>query len=133
MSARNLTWNSEQLPEGVLRLAFAGRGGIGSEGNPDGEQMREAVRQVLATHSPVGLLIDLSDFEYRFGDWIVSGPLAALRTLGRGRVCVLANGDTGVALRDLWDICRLGQGIPLVGERGEARRYFSEGDIEAGA
>lgn len=131
MSTRNLTWNTEQLPDRVLRLAFVGRGGIGSGSNPDGKLMREAVRQEVAAHSPVSLVIDLSNFEYRYGDWIVSVPSAALRALGLGRVCVLATGDTGAALRTLWDICRLGQAFPIVGESDEARRYFLEAGIEA--
>jgi hypothetical protein len=68
MAARPLTWNTELLPDGVLRVAFVGQGGIGSDGNEDGEQMRQAIRDTLAGYRPARLVIDLSSFEYRFGD-----------------------------------------------------------------
>ena len=95
MTMRSVTWSTEHLPDGVLRVAFAGQGGTGSDGNPDGERMREAICAVLTQSSPRALVIDLCGFEYRFGDWIGAVPLAALRTLGPGRVCVLAISTDG--------------------------------------
>src|SRR5262245_51404451 len=109
MAARCLTWTTEQLPDAALRLAFAGEGGIGSDGNQDGARMREAVREALAEHCPVALVVDLCGFRYRFGDWIGSVPLTALRALGRGRVCVLTTGETAAALHPLWEFSKLGQ------------------------
>lgn len=132
MVTPSLTWKAEQLPDGVLRLAFMGRCRIGSEGNSDGERMREAIREVLAAHDPAELVIDLSGFEYRFGDWIGAVPLTALRALGRGHVCVFAGGETAVALRSLWALAKLEPQIPLVEELSEAIRYLSGSDERAG-
>src|SRR5262245_31790197 len=81
MATRSLMWNAEQLPQGVLRVAFTGQGGIGSEGNQDGQHMTEAIRQALAEYRPTALIIDLCDFEYRFGDWIGSPAVTAMQTL----------------------------------------------------
>jgi hypothetical protein len=67
MSTPSLTWGVGQLAQGVLRVAFTGRGGPGSEGNPDGERMREAIREVLPEHRPAALVIDLRGFDCRFG------------------------------------------------------------------
>ena len=77
-------------------------------GNPDGERMRAAVHEVLTTKHPTGLVVDLSAFEYRFGDWIGLVPLAAMRVVGVGQVCVVACGETGTALGKLWEVSRLG-------------------------
>ncbi|MBI3861427.1 MAG: hypothetical protein HY290_05985 [Planctomycetia bacterium] len=117
---------TEQLPNGILRIAFTGSGGVGSAGNPVGEQMEMAVEQVLSAHDPSALLIDFSQFEYQFGDWIGSAPLRAVRALGRNRVCLLATGPTGEALRSLLNACNLGQILPLVGSTDEALRYLSQ-------
>ena len=114
MAAQPLTWNTEFLPDGVLRVAFVGKGGIGSDGNEDGERMQQAIRDILAEQGPAGLVIDLCNFEYRFGDWIGSVPLQGLRELGRGRVCVLTTGETAAALGSLWEFSKLDQLIPLV-------------------
>jgi hypothetical protein len=35
-----IAWTNEVLPGGLVRLSFTGQGGIGSDGNPDGERMR---------------------------------------------------------------------------------------------
>jgi hypothetical protein len=125
MAARPLTWNTEFLPDGVLRVAFVGQGSIGSDGNEDGERMRQAIRDILARYGPARLVIDLCNFEYRFGDWIGSVPLQGLRALGPGRVCVLTNGETAAALGSLWEFSKLGQLIPLVSDLREALLYLS--------
>jgi hypothetical protein len=125
MTAPCLTWSTERLPDGVLRVAFSGQGGIGSDGNGDGERMRQAIHEALIVHRPAALVIDLCGFEYRFGDWIGSVPLQALRTLGRGRVCVLTSGETAAALGSLWEVSKLGQLIPLVGDLREALSCLS--------
>lgn len=125
-AAQSLAWDLEQLPDGVLRVAFSGRGGIGSEGNADGERMQDAIREALARCRPRALVIDLCDFEYRFGNWIGAAALTALRALGRGRVCVLASGKTAAALRPLWEGSKLDHLIPLVGEPREALLRLTE-------
>jgi len=128
MSSPPLTWNAEKLPDGVLRVAFAGRGGLGSDGNQDGERMREAIREVLAVHGPTALVIDLSGFTYTFGNWIGAVPLTALEALGAGRVCVLATGNTAGALHSLWALAKLDAVIPLFQELSGALAYMSESD-----
>jgi hypothetical protein len=106
---------------------------MGSDGNRDGEEMRKAIRAALAEYGPAALVIDLCDFEYRFGDWIGSAPLTALRPLGRGRVCVLTTGATSAALHSLWEFSKLSQVIPLVGELDETLRYLARCVGRAGA
>jgi hypothetical protein len=110
----------------VLVVSFHGRGGIGSDGNPDGERMRAAVRGALEDGPADGLVIDLTGFEYRFGNWIGSVPMAAVRALGIGRVCVVAAGETAAALRSLWEPSRMDRVVPLLGEFEEAVRSLSE-------
>src|SRR5262245_48429208 len=87
--------------------------------------MREAIREVLAGGAPAGLVIDLTSFEYRFGDWIGAVPLAAVRLVGMGRVCLLAAGDSAAALRWLWEPSRLDRIAPVFGQLPEALQYLS--------
>jgi hypothetical protein len=122
-----LSWEVEDLPGGVLRMAFAGRGGIGSAGNPDGEQMSNAIQALIAKRAPAALIIDLSVFGYEFGDWIGAVAVRAGRALGRGRVCVLAAGPSSGALRSLWDFAGLDRFVPLVARLSEARAHLSSG------
>src|SRR5687768_9550120 len=120
-----VTWTTDDLPGGMLRVAFQGRGGIGSEGNPDGERMREAIGEVLAGGTPAGLVIDLTAFEYRYGDWIAAALLVAAKLAGRGRVRVLATGETAAALRSLWEQNRLDPIVPIFGQLEDALLYLS--------
>jgi hypothetical protein len=124
LAARAVTWTAQQLPDGVLRVAFEGQGGSGSEGNHDGAQMGRAIREALAQYRPRALIIDLSTFEYRFGDWIGTAPILAVRVLGPGRVCVLATGKTAAALRSLWAL-GLHTLMPLVGQLPDALLHLT--------
>jgi hypothetical protein len=126
----SLTWTTERRAGGVLVVSFHGRGGLGSGGNPDGGWMREAIREALADGEAAGLAIDLTGFEYRFGDWIGSVPLVAVKMLGIGRVCVVAVGETAAALRSLWESSRMGLAVPLLGGLEEAVRYLSGSEPE---
>src|SRR5262249_35538300 len=125
VAGSSLTWTTERREGGVLVVAFHGRGGIGSDGNPDGERMQEALRGALGDGVAAGLGIDLTGFEYRFGDWRGSAPLAAVKPLGIGRVCVVAVGETAAALRLLWEPTRMDRVVPLLGGLEEAVRYLS--------
>jgi hypothetical protein len=120
----SLTWTAEKLTDSTLRLAFAGQGGIGSDGNREGEQMRAAIRAAIVEHGPAALIVDLSGFEYRFGDWIGS-VLVTGRALGKCRICVIATGETAEALRSLLQFSRLDQLFPLVGNLSEALACLS--------
>lgn len=121
----HLTWSAEHFPDGILRIAFAGRAGIGSDGNPDGEWMRRAIREALAEYRPASLVIDLRNFEYRFGDWIGAVAVTALVELGTNRVCLVASGATAAAMHSLWTIGKLDRLSPLFGELSEARSYLT--------
>jgi hypothetical protein len=85
-----------------------------------------AVREVLAAHHPTGLVVDLSAFEYQFGDWIGSVPQAAIREVGVGRVCVVASGETGTAVGSLWEVSHLGRLIPLFASLEEALAHLAQ-------
>jgi len=52
-------------------------------------------------------------------------PLAAIRVVGVGRVCVVDSGMTGTALDTLWDVSHVRQLVPLFASVEEARRYSS--------
>jgi hypothetical protein len=130
MDESPLTWTTELLPGGILRVAFMGRGRVGSEGNPDGDRMREAIHDALAAYNPTALVIDLRRFEYCFGNWIAAAPLAALRALGPHRVCVLVTGETATALHRLWESVSLQQIVPLVGELADALSYLTNQRLE---
>lgn len=121
----SVTSSIEQLTDGVLRVAFTGHGGLGSDGNPDGERMREAIGEAIAGFAPKALVVDLTGFEYRFGDWIAVAAITALKSLGQGRVCILATGETAAAICSLWEVTRLGSLIPLFSDPSDALLYLS--------
>jgi hypothetical protein len=125
MNATDLSCKAATLPGGIQHLMVAGRAGIGSAGNPDGARIGQWIRQVLVEHHPRALVIDLRELEYRFGNWIAAPPLAALKSLGPGCVCVLASGETLVALRSLWNLSKLDRVIPLAEQLPDALAYFS--------
>src|SRR5262245_46935446 len=110
----SLTWTTERRAGGLLVVSFYGRVGLGSDGNADGQRMQEAIREALNGGAIRGLIIDLSLLEYRFGDWIGAVPLGAVKRLGKGRVCLVAIGETAAALRSLWQLTGMGRMVPLV-------------------
>jgi len=123
-----VTWTSQRRESGVLVVSFHGRGDIGSDGNPAGRKMREAMREEIAASSPAGVIVDLTDFEYRFGDYIGTVPLTAAKLLGIGRACVVARGETGAALQSLWDYARLDKNVPLFAALEDAEKYLSKSE-----
>jgi hypothetical protein len=56
----------------VVRVCLAGEAGVGSEGNHHGEQMRRLLDRIVEQDSPSGLILDLRELKYRFGNWIGS-------------------------------------------------------------
>ena len=52
-------------------------------------------------------------------------PLAALKPLGMGRVCLLASGETAAALRSLFKASHLDQLVRVFGELPDALQYLS--------
>jgi hypothetical protein len=134
MDTSPVTWETERMPGGILRIAFAGRGGWASEGNSDGERMRQAIDSaVVQSDAPSGLVIDLRSFEYRFGNWIAAAALIALRRVGNGRVCVVATGETATALQSLWNYTNYLNGvIPPLSGLDDALLYLSGSREHAG-
>jgi hypothetical protein len=123
MSESSVEWRTEDLGLGVLRIAFTGKGGIGSEGIDDGLRMSAAAEEMISVHKPRALLIDLRSFDYVFGNWIGSAPIRAARALGGPYVCVLASGNTLAALQPLW-ADGMEQIVPLFADPDEALTYL---------
>ncbi len=119
MDQQPLTSRLEQLPADVLLVAFSGKVGAGSEGNQHGSQMAAITNRAVDAFLPTALLIDFRGLDYRHGDWIGAFVLTASKRLGKGRVCVVATGDTGKALSTLWDL-GLRQIVPLMDDLQEA-------------
>ena len=113
----------EQLPGGVLLVGFAGTAGVGSRGNEHGKQLGMVLQRAIAEFRPTALLIDFRSLDYRFGDWIGAAVLVANKQFGQGRVCVVAEGETGKALSTLWDL-GLKKIIPLMHDMQEAFTYL---------
>lgn len=103
MSCEPLTCEIERLPDGLLRVGFAGTAGIGSEGNPHGAQICEVLMAAIAERQPPGLVVDFRRLHYEFGDYIGGALLRAYQDLGSGRICVVAMRGTARALESLWD------------------------------
>jgi hypothetical protein len=57
-------------------VAYTGRGASASDGNSDGQRMCEGIDEILKSQKPTALVVDLSELEYQFGDWIGSVLLA---------------------------------------------------------
>ena len=118
-----LTSRLEQLPGNVLLAAFSGKVGAGSAGNEHGSQMAAIVNQALDAFLPTALLLDFRSLDYQYGDWIGAFVLGPNKRLGKGRVCVVATGETGKALATLWDM-GLRQLVPLMDDIQKAYAYL---------
>lgn len=125
MSPSSLAWHAELMPDNILRLAFDGLSGVGSLGNVDGEFMQRAIDEAIAAYAPAAILIDFSDLQYTFGDWMFGVPLLAVRRLGVGRVCILAVGDTATAICSLWTLAQAESFAPLFQGRSDALAYLA--------
>jgi hypothetical protein len=114
------------LPGGgvAVRVAFAGRAGCGSDGNGHGDQMRAVVRAALDAHAPPGLIVDLLELEYTFGNWI--GVWLSSR-IPPGRTCLLASGRTWERLAPLWVGFGLDRVIPAFHTLEDALRFITSG------
>lgn len=61
----------------VQVIAFAGEYGVGSAGNPDAAYMRAVVTSAAAAWDSVGLVLDLRELEYSWGNALMSVVQAA--------------------------------------------------------
>lgn len=128
MSDPTITATVEHLTGGVLWVKFVGRGGVGSEGNDDGRRMRQLLGDALSAGSATGVIIDLTGFDYRFGEWIGSVPVDVLRRFGpkAGRVCLVATGRTAEALLPIWTLTKWDRVVPVFGDVTRAVRHLTE-------
>lgn len=124
MSHAAVTSKQRLLDGHILHVQFMGHDGIGSEGNPAGHSMQEAIDEGLKRHRPAAVLVDLRDLEYQHGDWLPAATLKAVGTLGRERACLLAEGSTLQALRSLWTRNQLDQLMPLFGDMDTALAHL---------
>lgn len=77
-----------------LRIEFAGRHGIGSEGNDDSSFMRAIIRAAMSIWFVYGLVLDLRYLSYDWGDTIGDVLLAGKQIMGK-------NFPTSVVVSDL--------------------------------
>lgn len=128
-----VSWTVEPMAGGLLRLAFAGRGGWDAEAHAVGERMKGAVREALSAHAPSGLILDLREFAYGTGDFLAVAALTALRPLGPGRVCLVADGATAESLSELWRVTHLDRILPVFRNLDEAARSLARPEGGPGA
>jgi hypothetical protein len=113
----------------VVRVAFAGASGSGSEGNHHGTQMRAVVEEAIGPDGPCGLIIDLRRLDYEFGDWIGACCLHPHR---RGcKTCLVAAGQTWERLRPLSSQSGLNAVLPVFRTLTQAEDYVGWGEGQA--
>lgn len=107
--------DTDWVATGVLRVAFAGVAGVGSEGNDHGNQIGSTLHECIEKHHAKGLVIDLSKLDYSFGDWIGVCFWQPLRSGVRlGCSCIVAHGHTAECIRDLWKMSNINKMPPIV-------------------
>jgi hypothetical protein len=65
---------SDDEPREVLVVQFAGTYGVGSDGNQDAQYMRAMVVAAIEFVEPSGLIFDLTELRYEWGDrmhWVL--------------------------------------------------------------
>ena len=89
----------------VVIVKFSGYYPPGSAGNDVSGAMRNSVGEAVKKHSPSGVVLDMSDLDYVWGD----GILGIFLPLDKGGFkdfiasCVVAEGRTAQAFRSLLD------------------------------
>jgi hypothetical protein len=101
----------------VACVSFKGVGGVGSRGNHHGEQMRSVVRQAIDSEAPAGLVIDLTQLDYSFGNWIANWLQPGMPL---GRTAVVASGETLKRLSGLWSPLKFDTLCPIFERREDA-------------
>jgi hypothetical protein len=98
------SWEAlRQTPMGpVVVIRMAGHYPDGSEGNPFAAELQARVEQIMDEISPGGVIFDMSDLEYEWGD-ALAGIFLPLMHPGEGFVPsrVVAQGATEEALGGL--------------------------------
>ena len=58
--------------ESILKISLDGACGIGSQGENYGTYIYQSIGLALLIHQPIGIIIDLRDLTYEYGDRILS-------------------------------------------------------------
>ena len=88
-----------------MTVVFTGRLLPGSAGNDLTRQFVDDLNHIVRTQPPAGVVLDLTNFDYTFGDAIGGLACAFLDRVRRGRwimpVAIVATGRTATALAPL--------------------------------
>ena len=76
---KGFQWRDRTLGASCLTVRIAGSYGIGSEGNDDALLMRWRFRQLKELTEPVGVVVDLREFHYFWGDQFSPKPAGFFR------------------------------------------------------
>ena len=106
---------------GILVVSFTGICGIGSDGNDDAEFMRAIVVAALDAWTPSGLVLDLRQLSYEWGD-LMTGVLC-----GGDRCCAVPMLPAAVLVSDL---CREGLTSLVEREMGGVPAQWLFDDLE---
>ena len=95
--------------DGTLTVKCSGTFGIGSEGIPSGNRLKESIEQWVADH-PMAVVsrihIDMTSVAYEWGDGPISSMISFLGS-GVGHVQILAGAQNAKALESLVKACRI--------------------------
>lgn len=114
---------TSELSPGYIRIAVSGVAGIGSAGNQHGDQIRDVIQDAVACGSPHGILVDLREFQYRYGNYLCTA--VATKVSCRNGICVLASGSSFVALRELWNLSGWHKVAPLFDDESQAVQHLT--------
>ena len=107
MEELTVQMSHEWMADGVLRVVVEGVAGIGSEGNANSGAMIRYIRDVEASKSPTGVMLDCSGLEYEAGNSIGAFVLAPHHRWGtKVRLCLLVSHDCAAAWSGLLDLMR---------------------------
>jgi len=101
-----------KLTDGVLRVKCSGTHGVGSEGNPSGLALTQAVERWISTHPQDTideLEVDYTDVAYSWGDGPVSSVVPFVKR-GITRIRLIAGAENRQALEALVSGC----GMPWI-------------------
>jgi hypothetical protein len=58
--------------EAILKISLQGTCGIGSQGGHYGQYIYQSIGLALLTHQPIGVIVDLRNLNYEYGDRILN-------------------------------------------------------------
>ncbi len=90
------------LNKKLLKISFQGYYPPGSDGNSTADRMRNYIEQIIKTHKPDGLIFDLGELQYQYGDAICEILRPLKQDQGFIPSCIVAGGKTKEALSTLF-------------------------------